>query len=134
MTEIQAAIGLVQMGKLERFTAARRANAEYLTQRLKGVITPIAVPGCRHVYHQYTIRAPDGRDQLANHLRERGIGSSVYYPVPVHKQVAYQRLGYRDHLPVAENVSREVLSLPVHPALTPEDLDRIVEGVNCRWS
>jgi perosamine synthetase len=132
MTEIQAAIGLVQLGKLEQFNAARRAHAEYLTARLKGVIAPTATPGCRHVYHQYTIRVPDDRDVLAEHLRERGIGTMIYYPVPVHKQVAYQRLGYQDHLPVAERASREVLSLPVHPALTREELDRIVEGVNSR--
>jgi perosamine synthetase len=133
MTEIQAAIGLVQLGKLEQFTTARRANAEYLTQRLKGVIIPYEAPGCRHVYHQYVIRVPDGRDQLADHLRERGIATGIYYPLPVHKQVAYQRLGYADHLPVAEKVSREVLALPVHPALTQEDLAKIVEGVNTRW-
>ncbi len=134
MTEIQAAIGLVQLGKLESFTAARRVNAEYLTQKLKGVITPCETNGSRHVYHQYSIRVPDGRDHLADHLRERGIATGIYYPLPVHKQIAYQQLGYTDRLPVAEKVSREVLSLPVHPALTQEDLDRIVEGVNSRWS
>jgi perosamine synthetase len=134
MTELQAAIGLVQLGKLERFTAARRANAEYLSQRLEGVIVPHEAPGCRHVYHQYTIRVPHGRDELAAHLRERSIATGVYYPLPVHKQVAYQRLGYTDHLPVAEKVCREVLSLPVHPALTHEDLDNIVKGVNTGWS
>nr|MBC7244146.1 DegT/DnrJ/EryC1/StrS family aminotransferase [Chloroflexota bacterium] len=134
MTEIQAAIGLVQLGKLEQFIAKRRANAGYLTQRLRGVITPIESPGCRHVYHQYTIRVPHGRDQLAKHLQELGIATAVYYPLPVHKQIAYQRLGYVDHLPRAEVVSHEVLALPVHPALTYEDLDRIVEGVNSRWS
>ncbi|MGQ9493534.1 MAG: DegT/DnrJ/EryC1/StrS family aminotransferase [Anaerolineae bacterium] len=134
MTEIQAAIGLVQLGKLEQFIAKRRANAEYLTQRLKGVITPVEASGCRHVYHQYTVRVPHGRDQLAKHLRELGILTGVYYPLPVHKQRAYQCLGYADHLPVAEAVSQEVLALPVHPALRREELDRIVEGVNSRWS
>jgi dTDP-4-amino-4,6-dideoxygalactose transaminase len=142
MTEIQAAIGLVQLGKLEQFNVARRAHAEYLTARLKGVIAPSETPGCKHVYHQYTIRVPEagtpsrlggGRDVLANHLRERGIGTMIYYPVPVHKQVVYQRLGYQDRLPLAEQASREVLSLPVHPALTQEELDKIVEGVNSRW-
>ncbi len=134
MTEMQAAIGLVQLGKLDRFTAARRAHAEYLTARLQGVLTPSENPGCQHVYHQYTIRVPGGgRDALANHLRERGIGTMIYYPVPVHKQVAYQRLGYSDDLPVAEQACREVLSLPVHPALTQEELDQIVEGVNSPW-
>jgi perosamine synthetase len=134
MTEIQAAIGLVQLGKLEQFTAARRANAQYLTQKLKGVIIPYEAPGCRHVYHQYVVRVPDGRDQLADYLRDSGIATGIYYPLPVHKQVAYQRLGYTDRLPVAERMSRQVLALPVHPALTQEDLGRIVEGVNSRWS
>jgi perosamine synthetase len=134
MTEIQAAIGSVQLQKIEHFTAARRANAAYLTPRLEGVITPYEAPGCLHVYHQYVIRVPEGRDELAEHLRRRGIATGIYYPLPVHKQVAYQRLGYADHLPVAEKVSSEVLSLPIHPALTLEDLDRIVEGVNSRWS
>jgi len=160
MTEIQAAIGLAQLSKLERFNEARRAHAQYLTERLQGVVPPRETPGCRHVYHQYTVRVPSTafrpgsvaeeaalgprsiaegaggtgaeRDALANHLRERGIGTMIYYPVPVHKQAAYQRLGYQDHLPVAEQASREVLSLPVHPALTQEQLDMIVEGVNSR--
>ncbi len=134
MTEIQAAIGSVQLHKIEQFTAARRANAAYLASRLEGVVTPYEAPGCRHVYHQYVIRVPQGRDTLAEHLQRHGIATGIYYPLPVHKQVAYQRLGYRDHLPVAEKASREVLSLPVHPALTREDLERIVEGVNSRWS
>ena len=133
MTEIQAAIGLAQLGKLEQFNAARRAHAQYLTARLKGVIPPMETPGCTHVYHQYTIRVPLSRDELADHLRERGIATMIYYPVPVHKQVVYQRLGYHDQLPLAEQASREVLSLPVHPALTLEELDKIVEGVNSRW-
>jgi perosamine synthetase len=134
MTEIQAAIGSVQLHKIEQFTAARRANAAYLTPQLQGVITPYEAPGYRHVYHQYVIRVLQGRDELAERLRQRGIATGIYYPLPVHKQVAYQRLGYTDHLPVAEKVSREVLSLPIHPALTREDLERIVEGVNSRWS
>lgn len=134
MTEIQAAIGLVQLGKLESFVEARRANAAYLNARLQGVITPVETPDARHVYHQYTIRVPDGRDRLAEHLRARGIGSGIYYPLPVHKQEAYQQLGYRDRLPVAERVCQEVLALPVHPALCRAELDQIVEGVNSRWS
>jgi perosamine synthetase len=132
MTELQGAIGLVQLGKLEAFTQARRANAEYLSRHLKGVTTPSVAPDCEHVYHQYTIRVRSGRDPLAEHLRLRGIATGIYYPVPIHKQVAYQRMGYMDHLPVAEQASREVLSLPVHPALTRDDLERIVEGVNSR--
>jgi dTDP-4-amino-4,6-dideoxygalactose transaminase len=134
MTEIQAAIGVVQLGKLQQFNTARRANAAYLTSHLKGVVTPTEQPGRAHVYHQYSIRISEGRDELAEHLKQRGIGTMVYYPVPVHKQVAYQRLGYDDHLPVAEQVSQQILALPVHPALTQADLQTIVEGVNSRWS
>ena len=134
MTEIQAAIGLVQLGKLDRFVQARRTNAAYLTSRLRGVLVPVEAPGCRHAYHQYTIRVAEGRDRLAQHLRAQGIATGVYYPLPVHKQVAYQKLGYTNCLPVAEKACQQVLSLPVHPGLSGADLDRIVEGVNGRWS
>ncbi|MBM4430760.1 MAG: DegT/DnrJ/EryC1/StrS family aminotransferase [Chloroflexi bacterium] len=143
MTEIQAAIGLVQVGKLEQFVETRRANARYLNQHLlrvplaaglQGVVLPYEAPGHRHAYHQYTVRVPKRRDQMLAHLRERGIGTGIYYPVPVHKQAAYQRLGYRDHLPVTEEACVEVLSLPVHPALSQDDLEHIVEGVNSLWS
>jgi len=134
MTEIQAAIGLVQVGKLQRFVEARRANAAYLSAHLQGVVTPVESPGTRHAYHQYTIRVVAGRDGLVEHLTARGIGTGIYYPLPVHQQVAYQKLGYGGHFPVAEQASQEVLSLPVHPALRPEDLDAIVKGVNSRWS
>jgi dTDP-4-amino-4,6-dideoxygalactose transaminase len=134
MTEIQAAIGLAQLAKLEQFTSTRRANAAYLTERLKGVTLPFESPGHRHVYHQYTIRVSHGRDRLAEHLGKQGISTGIYYPLPVHRQVVYERLGYRESLPVAETVCRQVLSLPVHPALTLADLNRIVQGVNSRWS
>jgi len=134
MTEIQGAIGVVQVRKLEQFVEARRANAAYLNRRLEGIVTPYEAAGYRHAYHQYTVRVPKGRDRMVAHLRERGIGTGIYYPVPVHKQMAYQRLGYRDHLPVAEKACDEVLSLPVHPALSQGNLEHIVEGVNSTWS
>jgi perosamine synthetase len=134
MTDIQAAIGLVQLGKLDHFVQARRANAAYLSSRLRGVLTPLEAPHCEHAYHQYTIRVEEGRDRLAQHLRAQGVATGVYYPLPVHKQVAYQKLGYTDFLPVAERACQHVLSLPVHPALTRAELDQIVEGVNGQWS
>ena len=133
MTEIQAAIGLAQLEKLASFTRARQEHARYLSERLQGVVTPTFAPGLEHVFHQYTIRVPDAeRDALAEHLHEKGIGTMIYYPVPVHRQKVYLDMGYNDHLPVAEQASREVLSLPVHPALTIADLDRIIQGVNSR--
>jgi len=132
MTDIHAAIGLAQLQKLERFNEARIANARYLTEHLQGVITPTVPQGRRHVFHQYTIRVPDGkRDALAEHLKANAIGYGIYYPVPVHQQTLYvETLGYDLTLPEAERAADEVLSLPIHPALTRDDLDAIVSAVN----
>ena len=135
MTEIQAAIGLVQLRKLHQSNERRRANARYLTENLRSVITPKERAGCYHVYHQYTIRVPSPqggpavRDALAARLFDAGIQTSIHYPLPVHRQPLYRRMGYRDELPVAERLSDEVLSLPVHPALTECDLAAIVKAV-----
>ena len=130
MTEIQAAIGLAQLPKLEAFNERRIANAHYFSARLRNVVTPQVPAGYRHVFHQYTIRILDKRDTLAEGLRQRGVATSIYYPVPIHQQTFYRQLGYDGHFPIAEQMSREVLSLPVHPALTPQDLDTIVQAVN----
>ncbi|MDI6857857.1 MAG: DegT/DnrJ/EryC1/StrS family aminotransferase [Dehalococcoidia bacterium] len=136
MTEIQAAIGLVQLSKLHELNERRRANARFLTENLRSVITPRERPGCRHVYHQYTVRVPSpqggptARDALAARLLDAGIQTSVHYPLPVHRQPLYLQMGYRDELPVAERLSDEVLSLPVHPGLTEYDLAAIVKAVN----
>ena len=137
MTEIQAAIGLVQLEKLPEMQAARQANAEYLTANLEGVITPVVKPGCVHAWHQYTIRVPGGRekrDALQAHLTEQGIGTGVYYPLPLHLQPVFAHLGYKiGDFPIAEKLSGEVLSLPVHPGLSSEDLEKITEAVN-EWT
>ena len=132
MTDIHAAIGLVQLQKLEQFNAKRRANAKFLSENLKGVVTPHVPEGYAHVFHQYTIRVPDGkRDALRAHLQEKGVGSEVYYPVPIHKQNFYvKELGYNQTLPETEKAATEVLSLPVHAGLTPSDLEVIVSAVN----
>ncbi len=132
MTDIHAAIGLAQLHKLEQFNAKRQANAQFLSENLKGVVTPFVPEGQTHVFHQYTIRVPDGkRDALRNHLQERGVGSEVYYPVPIHKQNFYvKELGYNQSLPETEKAATEVLSLPVHAGLTPADLETIVAAVN----
>jgi perosamine synthetase len=132
MTDVHAAIGLAQISKLERFNATRRENAAYLSANLKGVVVPHVPAGYEHVYHQYTVRVPGGkRDTLRTYLQEHGVGSEVYYPVPVHKQVFYTgELGYNQSLPESEKAAHEVLSLPVHPALSKEDLATIVSAVN----
>ena len=148
MTEMQGALGLVQVEKLEQFTEQRIANAAFLTERLGGSVhTPIARPGYRHVYHQYTIRVPEHREGWAMRLRSRGIGTAVHYPLAIHQQPFY-----RDHrgiwrcigapakmsaerttgdvrLPVTEMAAEQVLSLPVHPALSREDLLTIAREV-----
>ncbi|MDW8065736.1 MAG: DegT/DnrJ/EryC1/StrS family aminotransferase [Anaerolineae bacterium] len=131
MTDIQAAIGLAQLRKLEKFNHIRQANARHLTQHLRGVVTPYVPSDRTHVFHQYTIRVPCGkRDALKEFLQKRGISSEVYYPLPIHRQPLYQKLGYDGDFHEAERAAKEVLSLPVHPALTPSDLEAIVEAVN----
>jgi perosamine synthetase len=126
LTDLQAALGLAQLHRIEELTRQRIANAAYLSRRLAGIVaTPTIRPGCRHVYHQYTVRIPTGRDALARALGAAGIATGIHYPLPIHHQKLYRELGYHDSLPIAEQASREVLSLPVHPALTPEELDRI---------
>jgi perosamine synthetase len=131
MTDLTAAIGLVQLNKLKEWNSIRRTNASYLTSALSqinDIVPPKIRSEAEHVFHQYTIRTSD-RDHSVQRLRERGIGVNVYYPTPIHKQPLYQQLGYTDHLPVAEAASREVLSLPVHPALSRTDLDCIIDAV-----
>lgn len=131
MSDVHAAIGLAQLHRLAEFTEKRRRNAAYLDQGLAGAVeTPAVQPGYTHVYHQYTIRIPDGRrDSVAAALRERGVGTAVHYPIPVHRQPLYLEMGYRESLPEAERAAREVLCLPVHPALTERDLATIVREV-----
>jgi perosamine synthetase len=129
-TDIQAAIGLVQLEKLPAWNEQRIANAQYLSDRLRGVRIPTVRPGRRHVFHQYTIRVPRDRQAFQDHLKEQGVGSAIHYPCPIHHQPVYTSLGYKDVLPQAESVAQEVLSLPVYPALSEADLDRIVAAVN----
>ncbi|WP_313696284.1 DegT/DnrJ/EryC1/StrS family aminotransferase [Halorarum halobium] len=128
MTSLCAAIGRAQLPKLTDHTIARRGHAAYLTKRLSdaGVITPNEPPGSRHVYHQYTVRHDD-RDGLREHLADAGVGSGIYYPVPIHEQPAYE--GFDADCPVAERAAEQVLSLPVHPSLSTDDLRRICAAV-----
>jgi dTDP-4-amino-4,6-dideoxygalactose transaminase len=131
MTEVAAAIGLAQFKKLEKFNNKRIRNAKFLTRHLKD-IDEIEVPfvdkRVKHVFHQYTIKT-SRRDELREFLEKKGIQSVVYYPLPIHKQKIYQDLGYKDSLPVAEELSKKVLSLPIHPNLKKEDLKLIVESI-----
>jgi dTDP-4-amino-4,6-dideoxygalactose transaminase len=128
MTDIHAAIGRVQLGKLAGWTAQRQANAEFLSAHLEGVVVPSVAHGAVHVYHQYTIRVP-GHDQngFVAALAQRGVGSGVYYPTPVH---ALPSFGLDLDLPETARAAREVISLPVHPSLSQADLEAIVGAVN----
>lgn len=132
MTDVHAAIGHEQLKKLPDFNQARQANATYFCNHLKGVVTPPVPDGYVHVFHQYTIRVPHGqRDALKAYLQERGVGTGVYYPMPIHQQPYYvDELGYDQAFPEAERAANEVLSLPVHPALSQQDLETIVTAVN----
>jgi dTDP-4-amino-4,6-dideoxygalactose transaminase len=132
MTDVHAAIGLEQLKKLEARNEQRHTNASFLNANLKGIVIPTTPEDYEHVYHQYTVRVPGGkRDALRTYLQENGVGSEVYYPVPVHKQSFYEgELGYRGSFPEAEQAANEVLSLPVHPALSQADLNMIVTRVN----
>ncbi len=135
MTSIAAAIGRIQLRKLEKFNEARRRNAEYLTNNIKGIKglkPPYVDPRVKHVYHQYVIwvgeEYPLNRDELKEYLSSRGIRTAIHYPRPVFQQPLYVKLGYRqDICPNSIEASRHVLSIPVHPALTKDDLEYIVK-------
>lgn len=128
MTNLHAAIGRVQLTKVGGWTAQRQTNAAFLTENIEGIETPKVAPGAVHVYHQYTVRIDGDRDGFAAALKnEYEIGSGVYYPIPNHRLPSFART---EDLPNTEIAAREVLSLPVHPSLDAEDLDRIVTAVN----
>lgn len=130
MTEIQAALGCCQLARLEEANRRRVANAAYYTPRLpRWLVAPVPTRGARHVYHQYTVRAPRRRDVLQAHLAERDVQSIIYYPVPIHCQKAYLDLGFRASLPVTEQAAAEVLSLPVHPLLERGDLEQVLAAL-----
>lgn len=128
LTNIAAAIGLVQLEKLPQFNRARRANASVLTKRFEGtpIIAPVEPTERRHVYHQYTIRTQN-RDTIEEELSKAGIDTGIYYPTPIHQQPAYAE--FETTAPVAERATSEVLSLPVHPNCSESDLERIARIV-----
>jgi dTDP-4-amino-4,6-dideoxygalactose transaminase len=130
MTDVHASIGLAQLKKLPAANERRRQIAARYDAELVGVVTPQVRPGARHVYHQYTVRV-NRRDEFLARLREKGVGASVHYPVPVHRQPALLALGYGDvSLPVTERLSGEILSLPVYPSLSESEIDTIVGATN----
>jgi perosamine synthetase len=135
MTDMAAAMGLVQLGKLDGMNARRAANARYLDESLRcpGLTTPCARPDSAHVYHQYVIKVEKGsrlpRDGLMQALAARGVGTAIHYPRPVHDQPLYRGLQGKDPCPVSTRLASSVLSLPVHPLVSGEDLAAIAGAV-----
>ncbi len=128
MTSIAAAIGRAQLERLPEFIEARRSNAERLTDGLaeSSVTVPTESDHTTHVYHQYTIRTSD-REELAEYLGENGVGAGVYYPACIHEQPAYDE--FECTAPNAEDAAASVLSLPVHPNVSDEDIDHIIQVI-----
>jgi len=126
MTNIAAAIGLVQLQKLDRANEMRRENAKYYDEELaESVIIPYVDERAKHIYHQYTIRVKK-REKLIESLKKEGIGYGIYYPVGNHEQPVIKKMGFVAKLPVTEKICKEVISIPVHPLITDEDREKIV--------
>lgn len=130
MTDIAGAIGSAQLPKLDEANRRRIENAAYLSERLVGhFVVPFVPEGYKHVFHQYTIRLPEGldREKVRARLKEEGFGSEVYYPIPIHLQATFMGESGKGRFPKSEEAAQQVLSLPIHPAVEKEDLDRMAE-------
>ncbi|HUA24717.1 MAG TPA: DegT/DnrJ/EryC1/StrS family aminotransferase [Steroidobacteraceae bacterium] len=140
LDEIQAAVLNVKFGSLDDWMGARDGHARQYTQRLQAlrpageVATPVRSRGGRHVWNQYVIRV-QRRDELRQHLTAAGVGTEVYYPIPLHLQQCFTYLGYRSgQLPEAERAAREVLALPVFPELLPAQIDHVTGTIQHFYS
>ena len=130
MTDLAAAIGLAQLPKLPGYNERRRATAARYDAELRGVVTPAVRAGVTHVFHQYTIRVSE-RDAFAEALKARGVGSGIYYPIPVHRQAPFIALGYGSgSYPVTDRLTDQVLSIPVHPSLSDDEVSTVIGAVN----
>jgi len=132
LDEIQAAILRVKLKYIDQLNNARRKNAAAYCAALnnKDIILPSVAAGCEHVFHQFTIRIQN-RDAIADALKEKGVASAVYYPVPLHQQEVFIRLyNYSIKLPVSEMCAGGVLSLPMFPELTGEEIQLIADVIS----
>ena len=129
---LQAAVLSAKLPHLAKWSAKRRENAKYYTEALcgiDGVCTPTVDPKNESIFNQYTIRA-QRRDELQAYLKSKEIGTSIYYPLPLHLQPCFAYLGYREGTcPESERASKEVLSLPIYPELTRDQLDEVVDAI-----
>jgi perosamine synthetase len=132
-TDLAAAIGLAQLGRLDERTETRRRNAAFLAAALgDDYLVPRAPEGREHVWHQFVMRFPGERQAVIDGLAARGIGTLIYYPIPIHRQPyldAYVAGAAQLPLPVTDRLSDEVLAIPVHPMLSSDDLATIVDAV-----
>lgn len=132
LDELQAAIIRVKLRHIDDYNEARRANADTYRSMIKrdDIVLPTELPGCKHVYHQFTLRSKS-RDQLMKALQDHDISSAVYYPVPLHRQEAFplQRIS-NEKLTHAESCAAEVLSLPMFPELEKEEIHHISDVIN----
>ena len=129
---LQAVVLLAKLPHLESWSSARRRNAEYYNDAFKGmsdIRTPVIDPANVSIYNQYTLRV-SRRDQLQEHLKKKGIGNSIYYPLPLHLQPCFSYLGYSEGaFPESEKAAKEVISLPIYPELTTAQLDEVISAV-----
>lgn len=134
LDELQAAVLNVKLPHLSKWTEQRREHAAHYTEQLEAkvsehVVTPVEEEGYYHVYHQYTLRV-ERRDELQAFLKEQGVATMIYYPVPLHLQPVFAELGYKDgDLPITEKAAREALSLPMFPELKKEQQDYVIEKI-----
>jgi dTDP-4-amino-4,6-dideoxygalactose transaminase len=136
LDELQAAVLLVKFAHLDRWSKSRAEKADLYTKLLAdadpgfGVTPPFVRQDGRHIFHQYVIRVPEYRDRVASHLKEKGIGTKVYYPIPLHRQKCFHYLGYKEgSFPQAERAARETIALPVYPELTDDQQNYVVEAI-----
>ena len=130
LDEIQAAILSAKLDSLAQMNGRRRQIAEVYNKEFAElpIALPLALPGCEHVYHQYTLLC-DRRDDFVSHLKQTGVGTGVLYPVPIHKQPAYVAEFADIMLPVTEGLAGRIVSIPVYPELNDDEVSRIVHAV-----
>ena len=131
MTDITAAIGLVQLTKLDRNTSRRQALAAHYSAALADlpIATPIVPDGRTHVFHQYTIDVGPQRDAILAELREAGVGADVYYPIPIHRQAYIMERGLHADLPLTDAAAARTIALPIYAGLTEAEQATVIDAV-----
>ena len=137
LDELQAAVLNVKLRHLDKWSDERAERAAVYTRLLKEadlgfeVTTPFVRPDCRHIFHQYVIRVPRYRDAMMEHLKERGVGTKIYYPIPLHMQECFSYLGYKvGAFPEAERAAAETFALPAYPELSEAQQAYVVDSIS----